>query len=84
MSPISKEDFAKLSSVEVGKARGGAKVTTDELIEFLKGGAYTTREVAEFLNTQVVSALARLKRLVAKGVVEARIDDRGKLYWTAT
>jgi len=76
--PISLEEFEKLA---VDK-KAAISQKYNELLEFLSGQAYTTAEVAVFLNISNTSAFSVLKRLEKKGVVIRRYDQTGKSYWT--
>jgi len=63
--PISLEEFEKLPKEKPARA----KVSTQELLEFLSEQAYSTKEVAAFLNVQTGTAYSRLKRLLQAGKV---------------
>jgi len=76
--PISAEDFEKLPAERPTRA----KVPTNELLDFLKEQAYSTKEVAAFLNVQSGTAYSRLKRLKDAGLVEVRFQG-ATAYWKA-
>jgi len=76
--PISLEEFEKLPKEKPARA----KVSTQELLEFLSEQAYSTKEVAAFLNVQTGTAYSRLKRLLQAGKVVVAYSG-ATAYWRA-
>ena len=76
--PISLEEFEKLPKEKPARA----KVSTQELLEFLSEQAYSTKEVAAFLNVQTGTAYSRLKRLLQAELVEVAYQG-ATAYWRA-
>jgi len=76
--PISLDEFEKLPKEKPARA----KVSTEELLEFLSEQAYSTKEVAAFLNVQTGTAYSRLKRLLQAGLVEVGYQG-ATAYWRA-
>jgi len=76
--PISLEEFKKLSE----QKRTAVQAKYQDLIEFLKGQAVTTSEVAAFLGSPLGSAYGVLRRLEKQGIIERRFNEKGHSYWT--
>jgi len=77
--PLSLEEFEQLPEEKPSRA----KVSTEQLLEFLSEQAYSTKEVAAFLGVQPGTAYSRLKRLLNAGKV--RVRYRGATaFWMAS
>lgn len=78
--PIDVNEFKSLQEGKGSKAKG---VPQEQVIEMLRNEALTTKEVAEKLGISYSAAFSRLNRLMEKGLIEARHDEKGLTYWGA-